>query len=104
MSRPEDIPQDVWEAAEKALMQANIKAHMLAEPTDPLECISRAIIAAKEEEREACAQLAWDIAEGRMRQKGEAVAVGKKREARDFETMAISANDVRFHILKRGEE
>lgn len=45
MTRPADIPEDVWQLAETALLQANTKAHMLAEPTDPLECIARAVLA-----------------------------------------------------------
>jgi len=98
MTRPDDIPQDVWDIAIDATQGFD-------GPTS--QCIavcvivSRAILSAKAKEREACAQMAWDIAEGRQRQKGEAIAAGRKREGRDYETMAISANDVRFHILKR---
>lgn len=39
-----EIPEDVREAADAALLQANVKAHMLGEPTDPLECIGMAIL------------------------------------------------------------
>lgn len=39
-----EIPEDVRLAADTALLQANVKAHMLGEPTDPLECICMAIL------------------------------------------------------------
>lgn len=39
-----EIPEDVRQAADAALLQANVKAHMLGERTDPIECICMAIL------------------------------------------------------------
>jgi hypothetical protein len=52
--RPDHIPQDIWDAAKRELLLANTKAHMLGIETDPLECLSSAILA----ERERCAKIA----------------------------------------------
>jgi hypothetical protein len=52
--RPDHIPQDIWDAAKRELLLANTKAHMLGIETDPLECLSSAILA----ERERCANIA----------------------------------------------
>lgn len=60
MSKPDDIPQDAWDAAEKVHMLPHFKfsswRYVLS--TD----IARAIVAAKAEEREACAKLAEEFA------------------------------------------
>lgn len=66
MSRPEDIPQDIWDAAE-AVGEAIYGRHergwvmwpLVSEHGNPAqEIVARAILAAKAEEREACAELA----------------------------------------------
>ena len=51
MSKPEDIPQDVWEAAFETIAVGYDNAYIHQED------IARAIMAAKAEEREACAAL-----------------------------------------------
>jgi hypothetical protein len=58
MVRPDGIPEDVYESAKRELLFANTKAHMLGIETDPLECLSSAILA----ERERCAGVADDHA------------------------------------------
>ena len=51
MSKPEDIPQDVWDAATEAFDQIlPFNSH----PVTGITIIARAIMAAKAEEREAC--------------------------------------------------
>jgi hypothetical protein len=59
MSKPEDIPQDVWEAA--ALPSEYVDA------IDRRYHISRAIMAAKEQERAACVSIVF----GSYRSRGE---------------------------------
>lgn len=54
VTRPADVPEDVWVAATTALRLENTKAHMLAEPTDPLECIARAILVERQRCVDAC--------------------------------------------------
>lgn len=51
MSKPDDIPQDVWDAACRAWDSTDFPGR---------EMTARAIIAAKADEREACAQIADD--------------------------------------------
>ena len=61
MSKPEDIPADVWAAALvplHAIEHLDLATH---EWIDLHEAIARLIIAAKAEEREACALLMNDI-------------------------------------------
>lgn len=53
--RPDDIPLAVWEKAQKALQLAQTKARMSGKETEPLECLSRAIL----DERERCATVCW---------------------------------------------
>lgn len=58
MTKPDDIPQDVWEAAENAVYRFCNKHHLWGDlgfdrAVDLHETIARAIMAAKAEEREA---------------------------------------------------
>jgi len=50
MGKVGDIPQDVWDLADKAHSKA-------AFSSEPITAIARALMAAKAEEREACAEL-----------------------------------------------
>jgi hypothetical protein len=66
MSKPEDIPQDVWASAENALddMLCNcLEASGTTEQfrIDSITPLARAILAAKAEEREACAVALEDL-------------------------------------------
>lgn len=57
MSRPEDIPEEVlMAAADVAIMLPGFPS--IEATSDAVERIARAIMAAKAEEREACAKLA----------------------------------------------
>lgn len=77
MSRPADIPQDVWAAAESALDLVLCNCRKSSGTSDQLRIdsitpIARVIIAAKAEEREACAEIAQArypllVPEGRKR-------------------------------------
>lgn len=51
MSKPNDIPQDVWDRS----LSAFDEMCRVVEGSDDREIIARAILAAKAEEREACA-------------------------------------------------
>ena len=69
MSKPENIPQDVWDHAQAFLIAAPVVTHpadnradTFITINDPIVAIARAIMAAKAEEREACAQLADKLA------------------------------------------
>lgn len=108
MSKPEDIPQDVWDAAHAIDIDADFSWDSQVNGTSAYiavrEGIARAIMAAKAEEREACVFLANEIAAGRSRQKMQATIAKKRTEARDFESMAISAIDVSYAIRQRGEQ
>jgi len=79
MTKPEDIPQDVWDAAMNVLL-ANVDQEYMQ---TPVERTARAIIAAKAEEREDI----WAIASGN--------AVGE----RELERMAREANDAEGALL-----
>lgn len=54
--KPEDIPQEIWDAAD-AIADSSVELHTRAEIDDLATKIARAIMAAVEEEREACAQI-----------------------------------------------
>ena len=61
MSKPDDIPQKVWDDAYRvlvALMRGDLSAVQGKTANVDLEAISRALLAAKAEEREACALIA----------------------------------------------
>lgn len=103
MSKPEDIPQDVWNSTTETFDQMLGCSGYPGARDDSIAVLARAIMAAKKEEREACAQVAVEIAAGRMRQSHEAKAANKRAEFRDFESMSMSATDVAFAIRKRGE-
>lgn len=66
--------------------------------------IARAITAAVAAEREACAVVADDVAAGRSRQNMQATTANKRTEARDFESMAMSAIDVSYKIRARSTQ
>lgn len=79
MSKPEDIPQDVWNVAEaKAIDYLNWFGAALKSDDQYVlaQTIARAILAAKAEEREACAQVAdeyqYTYVARRIRKRGEA--------------------------------
>lgn len=94
MSKPADIPQDVWDAAASVWLEA------LRDCTpDAAAIIARAILA----ERERCVLVARNHAAGRTSQAANARSAGQKKEARDFESMAMSADDVAAALLKGGE-
>lgn len=57
MTKPDDIPQDVWDAAIDALH---------TDWNDPALAMARTILAAKTEEREACACLAEGMRYGHL--------------------------------------
>lgn len=108
MSKPEDIPQDVWDAAYNPVHTFFNNHHLWGDlgpdqVSDLREIIARAMMSAAAKEREACAQLSDEIASGRSRQKMQATTAKKRTEARDFESMAMSAIDVSYAIRKRGE-
>lgn len=65
MTKPNDIPQDVWGAALKC---AETVCRNLDYPnvTAEVTAIARAIMAAKEEEREECAKIADIYAEAAL--------------------------------------
>lgn len=56
MSKPEDIPQDVWEKAEARFDQFLLMDQETFRPA--VQIIARAILAAEAEERKACAAVA----------------------------------------------
>ena len=64
MSKPEDIPQDVWDAAWNVEVVADFsfdgQTGGTREQHETAENIARAIMAATLEEREACAVIASD--------------------------------------------
>lgn len=82
--KPDDVSQEAWDAAMKASI-----------------ALARAITAAVAAEREACAEVADNISAGRSRQKMQATTAKKRIEARDFESMAMSAIDVSYKIRAR---
>lgn len=95
--RPSDVPQNIWDEAERLDVETS------AFNPSAAEIIARAIMAAKAEEREACATIADKIGAARSRQCSEARAAKKRSEGRDFESMAMSAIDVGYAIRKRGD-
>lgn len=56
MSKPEDIPQSVWEAA----FEPGENAYMALKWMDAQAIVARAMMSAAAKEREACAQTADD--------------------------------------------
>ena len=58
MDKPEDIPQDVWDYAEIAL-----KFVPAGDDKAQIASVARAILKAKEDEREECARIARELAE-----------------------------------------
>lgn len=86
MSKPEDIPQDVWDAA--AIKALEYVEWLIPQPdyvSDSefvlTQVLARTILAAKAEEREACAQVADEhsgpFAEGSIFGAGETFAANK---------------------------
>jgi len=53
--KPDDIPQDVWTIARGCI---EVREFVIAMPPNSIARIARAIMAAKAEEREACAKVA----------------------------------------------
>jgi hypothetical protein len=72
MSKPEDIPQDVWDTA--------IRVATTSEFTERVKGIARTILAAKAEEREACARIAEDQDGGAIECEQIASAIRKRGE------------------------
>jgi hypothetical protein len=58
MSKPEDIPEDVWGAAHNAILAA--REYSTTDRDVWAACIARAIMAAKAEQREADAQVVFN--------------------------------------------
>lgn len=60
--KPDDVSQEAWDAA---VERESTIASSFDGPTvyDVTEAIAYAIMAAKAEEREACAKMAWDFGE-----------------------------------------
>jgi hypothetical protein len=63
MGKPEDIPQDVWDAAESTLDTMLSNHGYEAWRTDSIGTIARAILAAKAEERDAVRVICMDLQE-----------------------------------------
>ena len=57
MARPDDIPEDVWEAA---VYRSSYVACSHAVYLEVRECVARAIMAGRKAERERCANIAFD--------------------------------------------
>lgn len=72
MSRPEDIPVDVWDHVERAVVPMSILGSEVGNSTVANCC--RAIMAAKAEEREACAQILDERAQDFNRQRDPGMA------------------------------
>lgn len=95
MTRPDDIPHDVLVLAEEAYQRA-IVITTSDEPRDMVRMVARAILA----ERRRCTLVARRHAAGRISQSSSANMQGQKKEARDFQSMALSAGMVADDILK----
>jgi hypothetical protein len=93
MSKPDDIPQDVWATAQAA--HATVASISLAEPDRDIIVLARAILT----ERHRCALIVRNHAAGRTSQSASARSKGQKKEAYDFQTMALSADQIAFDIL-----
>lgn len=82
MSKPEDIPQDVWDEASKA--DADCQRNSCKEEScNGFLCVRAlriAILAAKAEEREACARIAEDQDGGAIECEQIASAIRKRGE------------------------
>jgi hypothetical protein len=101
-SETDDIPKDVlMQAASVVIMLPAFKS--IEATGDATERIARAILAAKAEEREACALVAEAEAAGRYRQRDDAKANKNRAHARDFESMGMAAIHISSAIRKRGE-
>lgn len=76
--------------------------------SDAILAVADALLAAEQRGRKAgleeAADRAFQIMEGRLRQKAAYEVVGQKREARDFETMAIEGNYISAAIRSLGEQ
>lgn len=77
MTKPDDIPQDVWDKASKHVVYTARIAVNEAQQVS----VARAIIAAKAEEREKCADLAWVQAKQGATHDQIASAIRKRGEA-----------------------
>jgi hypothetical protein len=93
---PSDIPQDVWAAAEKAFDLALCNCTESSGGTeqfriDSITPLARAILAAKAEEREACAAALEDLNTD-LRDRFEAVAAIRKRG--DVNTVSKNSEEV----------
>lgn len=54
MSKPDDVPQDVWDTASNCILYARrSETYELMDDLDDIEIVARAIMAAKAEERSA---------------------------------------------------
>ena len=102
MSKPDEIPQDVWNKAEGTLDTMLANHGYEGWRADSIGAIARAIMAAKAEAYADAADLAQRMGAGRKAQSEQAKAAKQPKVARDFESMAMSAFDVAAAIRKRG--
>ena len=92
-----ELPDWAMAAAKEVTGEWLIYDHMVAR-------LARALVAAERRGIERAAEVADEIAAGRSRQKMEATSAKKRTEARDFESMAMSAIDVSYAIRQIGVE
>lgn len=90
MSKPDDIPQDVWDKAVWSLEYPHYR-----------EAIARAIMAAKAEEREECAKIASDAKFGREATARSAMAEGDA-EAAVLAAMQAKMAEVISQAIRNG--
>lgn len=96
MSKPDDIPQDVWDMAANTLDD---------HAYNPLRVIpiARAIMAAKAEEREACAKLVDDAGQNQRKTALHSLKWGVPEDTANHRYMADRHAEVAAAIRKRGE-
>lgn len=63
MTKPDDIPQDVWAKAQEVALDIHVDKYGVLDFDGAEIAISRAILAAKSEEREECAKIAFRVAQ-----------------------------------------
>jgi hypothetical protein len=101
MTKPDDIPQDVWGKASDYADELHVVTDYMF--LESRKVIARAIMAAKAEAYTDAADLAQRMGAGRKAQSEQAKIAKHGLVARDFESMAMSAFDVSSAIRKRGE-
>lgn len=99
MSKPDDIPQDLWDHVERAVVPMGILGSDVGNRTVQNCC--RAIMAAKAEEREACASICDIAAEHCLQARNQHPLLSKLRVS-NHGAMTL-AEDLAEVIRKRGE-